>query len=55
MFEGTNRGPDNIHCTSGVRGCGVQVTERYPLTGEVREFRRRDLRRGTLPGMLGTC
>lgn len=27
----------------------VQVTERYPLTGEIREFRRRDLRRGTLP------
>lgn len=24
----------------------VQVTERYPLSGETREFRRRDLRRG---------
>ena len=31
----------------GGTGGIVQVTERYPLSGETREFRRRDLRRGT--------
>jgi hypothetical protein len=27
----------------------LQVTERYPLSGDTREFKRRDLRRGTHP------
>ena len=41
-----------VHCNPGLHGdvtSAMQIKEQYPLTGEVRQFKRRDLRKGMTP------
>ncbi len=41
-----------VQCNPGLHGdvtSAMQIKEQYPLTGEVRQFKRRDLRKGTTP------
>ena len=42
----------HVQCNQGLGGdvtLVMQIKEQYPLTGEVRQFKRRDLRKGTTP------
>ncbi len=41
----------HVHCNQGLHGdvtFAMQIKEQYPLTNEVRQFKRRDLRKGTI-------
>lgn len=41
----------HVQCNQGVHSdvtVAMQIKEQYPLTGEVRQFKRRDLRKGTI-------
>ncbi len=42
----------HVQCSQGTKGdanSAMQIKEQYPLTGEVRQFKRRDLRKGMTP------
>ncbi len=55
-LRGCNKGTmlllslSHVQCNQGIQGdvtFAMQIKEQYPLTGEVRQFKRRDLRKGT--------